>query len=410
MMRSLHRHGALRPRQVRGHNSAVLLRMLRRLQTMSRAELARKSGLSEGTISRIVAGLLEQDLVSESGVENSTGGRPSKRLQLSDTPRSIGVEIQNWETRFAVATMRGRLLDTVVVRTPPTPGQVVDLIIEYVQRLVSEHTHIQGVGVTVRGIVNSRTGVVELGNDPRWNDFVVQRPIEERTSLPVWLENDVRAATMAEYHYTNAGEHAPQCLLYVSVNEGVGVGIVLHGQIYAGPSMAAGEFGQMVIADDGSNVQHDRPGCLEKLVSNPAICDRYAALQGKSGGRSADSAVRVRRICQRALDGDREATQALREAARYLGLGVASMAFGLNPEVIVLDATLNAVWPLLIEEIQNQFPTADQWPAFERLSIRPSALGGQGSLIGAATLAFHPLFELAVGREGRPEQTATQAS
>lgn len=406
MMKSLHRHGALRPGQVRGHNSAVVLRLLRRMEAMSRAELARKSGLSEGTISRIIAGLLEQDLVSEVGVENSTGGRPSTRLQLSDTPRSIGVEIQNWETRFAVATMRGTLLDTVVVRTPPTPQQVFDLIAEQVKQYASTNTHLQGVGVTVRGIVNRQTGVVEVGSDPGWNHVAVQQPVEQGTGLPVWVENDVRAATMAEYHYTNAGEHAPQCLLYVSVNEGVGVGIVFQGQVYAGPSMAAGEFGQMVIADDGSNVRHDRPGCLEKLVSNPAICDRYAALQGKAGGKSADSAVRVRRICQRALDGDREAEKILREAARYLGIGVASMAFGLNPEVIVLNATLNSVWPLLIDEIQAQLPTAEQWPAFDRLSIRQSALGGQGSLIGAATLAFGPLFESVAGMDGRPEQAA----
>ncbi len=410
MVKSLHRHGALRPGQVRGHNSAMVLRLLRRMEAMSRAELARRSGLSEGTISRIIAGLLEQDLVSEVGVENSTGGRPSTRLQLSDTPRSIGVEIQNWETRFAVATMRGTLQDTVVVRTPPTPQQVFELIIEQVKQYVSSHTNVQGVGVTVRGIVNRRTGVVELGNDPGWKNVAVQQPVEEGTSLPVWVENDVRAATLAEYHYTNAGEHAPQCLLYVSVNEGVGVGIVFQGQVYAGPSMAAGEFGQMMIADDGSNVRHDRPGCLEKLVSNPAICDRYAALLGKAGGKSADSAVRVRRICQRALDGEHEATKVLREAARYLGIGIASMAFGLNPEVIVLNATLNAVWFLLIEEIQAQLPTAEQWPAFERLSIRQSALGGQGSLIGAATLAFGPLFESAAGMDGRLEQAAIHGS
>jgi predicted NBD/HSP70 family sugar kinase len=259
------------------------------------------------------------------------------------------------------------------------------------------------VGVTVRGIVNHRTGVVEVGNDPGWNHVALREPLEASTSLPVCVENDVRAATLAEYHYTNAGEQAPQCLLYVSVNEGVGVGIVLHGQVYAGPSMSAGEFGQMVIADDGSNTRHDRPGCLEKLVSNPAICERFLARQGKSTGKSADSAARVRRICQRSLDGDADATEVLREAARYLGIGIASMAFGLDPEVIVLNATLNAVWPVLVEEIQAQFPTPEQWPAFEKLSIRQSALGGQGSLIGAATLAFGPLFESVTRRGGRPE-------
>jgi predicted NBD/HSP70 family sugar kinase len=393
MIRTPHRQSVLRPRQVRGHNNAAVLQLLRRFDTMSRAELARKSGLSEGTVSRIVAGLLEQDFVSEVGAENSTGGRPSTRLQLSDAPRSIGVEIQNWETRFAVSTMRGTLIETAAVRTPSTPEQTLTLIADQVRRYRKTHHHVQGVGVTARGIVNSRTGVVEVGNDPGWSHVPVKAPLEERTSLPVWVENDVRAATLAEYHYTNAGEHAPQCLLYVSVTEGVGVGIVFHGDVYAGPSMAAGEFGQMVIADDGSDARHDRPGCLEKLVSNPAICERFAALQGKSAGKASDSAARVRRICQRALDGEPEATQVLRETARYLGLGIASIAFGLDPEVIVLNTTLNMVWPLLLEGIQAQLPGKKEWPAFQKLSLQQSALGEQGTLIGAATLAFGRLFE-----------------
>lgn len=392
------RLGVLRPRQVRGHNSAAVLRFLRRFETMSRAELARRSGLSEGTVSRIIAALLEQDLVSEVGAENTTGGRPSTRLQLSDTPRSIGVEIQNWETRFAVSTMRGNLVESLAVRTPATPEQTLNLIADHVLRFGRAYDNLHGVGVTARGIVNSRTGVVEVGNDPGWSHVPVKTILTERTALPVCVENDVRAATLAEYHYTNAGEHAPQCLLYVNVTEGVGVGIVFNGAVYAGPSMAAGEFGQMVIADDGSDLRHDRPGCLERLVSNQAVCDRFAQLQGKASGRTADSAARVRRICQRALDGDYDAVEVLRDTARYLALGVASIAFGLDPEVIVLNTTLNMAWPMLIEGIQAQLPRKEEWPAFQKLSIRPSALGEQGALIGAATLAFAPLFESVDGK------------
>ncbi|MCX6603495.1 MAG: ROK family transcriptional regulator [Acidobacteria bacterium] len=396
------RHGVLRPAEVRRHNSAAVLRLLRRANTMSRAELARTSGLSDGTMSRIIAELLEQDLVIEVGEENSTGGRPSTRLQLSDNLRSIGVEIQNWETRFAVATMRGALVDTVVVRTPATPEATLHLITEQVQLFQRSHQRLQGIGVTVRGIVNRQTGIVEIGNDPGWDHIALQQLLEASTGLPVWAENDVRAATIAEYHYTNAGEHAPQCLLYVSVNEGVGVGIVLYGQEYAGPSMSAGEFGQMVIADDGTNTRQDRPGCLEKLVANSAICDRYALIQGKAPGKWTDSAARVRRICQRALTGDRPAAQVVREAARYLGIGIASMVFGLDPQVIVLNATLNAAWPILLEEISAQFPDKSQWPTFGKLSLRQSAFGGQGCLIGAATLGFGPLFNSAAANDGRP--------
>jgi predicted NBD/HSP70 family sugar kinase len=391
------RRGILRPKQVRGANSAVVLQLLRRFDRISRADLARRSGLSEGTVSRIIAGLREQRLVSEVGAENSTGGRPATRLQLSDAPRSIGVEIQNWETRFAVASTRGTLVETSALRTPATPKQTVEMIAEQVKAYCQAHgrASLHGIGVTARGIVNSRTGVVELGNDPGWVNVPLQSMLEAATRLPVHVEHDVRAAAAAEYNYTNAGELAPHCLLYVRVDEGVGVGLILNGEVYTGPSMAAGEFGQMVIADDGSNSRHDRPGCLEKLVSNMAVCDRFAAAQGRSASAStSDSAAKVRRICQRAADGDEAALQVIRATARYLAIGIMNVAWGLDPEIIVLNATLNTVWPMLLESIEAQFPSAAEWPTFRRLRVQQSALGEQGTLIGAATLAFAPLFQL----------------
>src|SRR4051812_41259187 len=118
MQNTLHRSGVLRPRQVRSLNSGIVLQLLRRFERLSRAEIARHSGLTESTISRIVGVLVRQSLVTEVGAENSTGGRPATRLQLSDTPLAIGVEIQNWDVRFAVASLRGRIVETEVLRTP----------------------------------------------------------------------------------------------------------------------------------------------------------------------------------------------------------------------------------------------------------------------------------------------------
>lgn len=348
-------------------------------------------------MSRIVSDLRDQRLVSEVGAENSTGGRPATRLQLSDAPRAIGVEIQNWETRFAVASTRGTLIESTAHRTPPTPHQTVEMISEQVKAYCQAHgrSSVHGIGVTARGIVNSRTGVVELGNAPGWVNVPLRAMLESATRLPTHVEHDVRAATSAEYNYSNAGEQAPHCLLYVRVDEGVGVGLILNGELYTGPSMAAGEFGQMVIADDGSNTRHDRPGCLEKLVSNMAVCDRFAAAQGRSASSTtSDSAAKVRRICQRAADGDAAAMEVIRTTARFLAIGIMNVAWGLDPEIIVLNATLNAVWPVVLEAIDAQFPDAAEWPTFRRLRVQQSALGEQGTLIGAATLAFAPLFQL----------------
>src|SRR4051794_11442111 len=118
----------LRPPQVRGANRAAVLQLLRHNEHMSRADLARQSGLSEGTVSRIMSGLLTDALVREDGEENSTGGRPGRRLHLTPRLVAVGVDIRNWETRVAVSTMRGRIVESRRFRTPAKTGEALELI------------------------------------------------------------------------------------------------------------------------------------------------------------------------------------------------------------------------------------------------------------------------------------------
>lgn len=386
--------GVLRPKQVRGNNSAIVLQLLRRANRISRAELARLSGLSEGTVSRIIAELLSQRIVVEEGAENSTGGRPATQLHLSEEPKAIGVEIQNWETRFALSTMSGTLSERSSIRTPPTPEQTVARIVEQTKQYCAAHgrKRIQGMGVCARGIVNAHTGVVEIGNAPGWTNVPLRRMLEDALRMPVFVDNDVRAAATAEYIYTEAGKSAPHCLLYVRVGEGVGISVFLNGELYTGPSMGAGEFGQMVIADDGGDLTHDRPGCLEKLISNAAVCARYASAKGRANSATADSGARVRRICQQAMAGDAAALHVLETTGRFLGIGIANLVWGLAPEVVVVGSSLNAAWPIIRDAILRQFPNPNDWPSFRGLSLQRSALDEQGVLTGAATLAFAPLF------------------
>jgi predicted NBD/HSP70 family sugar kinase len=380
---------------MRGVNSGIVLQLLRRFERLSRAEIARHCGLSEGTVSRIVSGLVRQSLVIEVGAENSTGGRPATRLQLSDVPLAIGVEIQNWEVRYAVVTLRGKIIESESHRTPHGVRATVDSVTANVEAIAARYPAgcMYGVGVSARGIVNSRSGVVEMGNTTGWVQTPLRSMLESALTMPVYVENDVRAATAAEYYYTNAGEQAPNSFLYIRVDEGVGVGLVFDGRLYTGPSMSAGEFGQMVIADHGGSERHDRPGCLEKMVSNSAVCERYAAVSGRRSVKPADSAARVRRLSHKALEGDPDAGRVIRETARSLGLGISNVVWGLDPEAIVLNTALNAVWNILSQEIQEQLPDPHQWPACRQLKIRPSALGEDGVVIGAATLAFASLFD-----------------
>lgn len=381
---------------MRGANSAAVLQLLRRHGSMSRADLARQSGLSEGSISRITSELIRRELVREDGAENSTGGRPGTRLRLNEKHVGIGVEVRKGESRIAVATLSGKILETFSIPTPPTPDETMKGIETAIEKVRDSYgqNRIEGVGVSVRGIVNSLTGTVEFGNLPSWIAIPVKETLEQSLELPVDVDNNVRLAAIAEYNYGNLLEvRNSRCLLLAMVEEGIGIGIVLDGRLYYGPRDAAGEFGQMVISDKGDSALHDRAGCLEKLASSTALCERYCSIIGaRAFSGAGDSRARVRKICQLAMSGDDAAREALAQTCRFLGIGLANVIWGLDADAVVIDGPINDAWSLVAPLIREQFPKREDIRTFRNLVLRPSSLGGEAAIMGAATLPFQGLF------------------
>jgi len=380
---------------VRAGNRALVLQILRKHPQLSRAELARRTGLSEGAISRITAELISEKILLEHGAENSTGGRPGLRLDLDQTWfRSVGVAIHDWETRVSVGTLHGQVLETERFRTPVSATRTLDQIAAHVAKCRTRHgqERIFGVGVIIRGIVDHVNGVVELGSTAEWNSVPVKEYLEAKLGAPVEVENNVRAAALAEYSYGNSEIHNSRCMILVKVDEGIGVGIMLDGKLYRGPHRSAGEFGQMVIADSPGGGAQDRPGCLELLAANPAVVARYTSLSKDKKTRSGETESRLRTICHLAMDGDPAAVQAIREGMRYLGIGIANMIWGLNADVILIDGAITQAWPLVSTAVQEQFPAGREFPNFRDLILRPGALGQDADTVGALTLPFVRLF------------------
>ncbi|MEZ5361763.1 MAG: ROK family transcriptional regulator [Bryobacterales bacterium] len=373
----------------------IVSRLLRRHRRLSRAEIAQRSGLSEASVSRTVAELIKNGIVEEEGFERSTGGRPAIRLRLSDQRYfSIGVDIRSWEIRFSTSSPSGSVRDLPFLRTPSEPAKTLEVIARVVEEQIEAQPdrELIGVGISIGGLVDSQAGVVELGHDVGWYAYPARQELEERLGLPVFIENNVRAASFAEYHYGSPDVRDAQCLLFVGVQEGIGVSILFDGEVYAGQHMAAGEFGQMVVEYREDEARHDRPGCLEQLASDCATIARYQAVSGgkDSGG---DVGAQVRQICHLAQSGDAHAETALRETARYLGVGIYNMVWGLDPDAVIVDGLITEAWNIVGPAIRDQFPRGREFLGFRDLVLRPSALAGQASLVGAAVLPLRELFD-----------------
>lgn len=322
MERVPHSRRVLRVGQVRAANRAAVLRLLRRHRQLSRAEIARRTSLSEASVSRIIAELMDQGLLVDLGNGPGTGGRPGVRLELNEERfQAIGVDIQNWETQVALGTATGKILRTERFRTPQGPAETLDRIAATVAGITASLTEPPvGIGVSTRGLVDSRRGVAELGSNPAWVHVEVGQELARLTNLPVYLENNVRAAALAEYAHGSTDVQGAECLLFMAVGEGIGMAVVLGGKLYHGPHMAAGEIGQMVIADQSGPERHNRPGCLEALASDIATCERYNNLAGtRSRSASSNSCTQqMRQICHLAMEGDPHARAAVTTTARYL--------------------------------------------------------------------------------------------
>jgi predicted NBD/HSP70 family sugar kinase len=385
----------LRAPQLRGANRAALLSLLQQNEAMSRADISRQSGLSEGAVSRIITALMKDGLVREDGAENSTGGRPGRRLKLAPKRVVFGAEIENWETRCSVCTMLGRVVETRRFRTPASAEETLERVAEMFHLFRKElgSDRLPGAGICARGIVNSEIGTLVLGNRPEWKHVPIRKFLEARIREPVFVENNVRAAALAEYTYGAAEMLGRRCFVFVKVDEGVGMSVLFDGKLYHGPHMAAGEFGQMVVQSSNSNERHDRPGCLERLIANPVICNRYAELSGsrrQAGG--GDTAARVRRIAQWAASGDTAARQVVEETARYLAVGISNVVWGLDADAIVIDGPITEAWRIIEPLLRQQLPDdSDLWGS-RNLLVRPSAFSGEAALIGAAALPLASIF------------------
>jgi predicted NBD/HSP70 family sugar kinase len=396
MERVPHSRRVLRVGQVRAANRAAVLRLLRRHRQLSRAELARRTSLSEASVSRIIAELMDQGLLVDLGNGPGTGGRPGARLELNEERfQAIGVDIQNWETQVALGTATGRIIRSERFRTPQSPAEALDRIAVSVAGIIgSLHEPLVGIGVSTRGLVDSRHGVAELGSNPTWVHVEISDYLAGRTNMPVYVENNVRAAAVAEYVNGNTDVQGAHCLLFVLIGEGVGMAIVMDGKVHHGPNMAAGEIGQMVIADQGGPERHNRSGCLEVLASDLATCDRYNNLAGTKARSSTSSSCtqQMRQICQLAMEGDPHARAAVTATARFLGIGIANAVWALDADAVVIDGPVTEAWPLVSAAIRDQFPEGPLFLNFRNLVLRPSALGGEAAVIGAITLPFAPIF------------------
>jgi predicted NBD/HSP70 family sugar kinase len=368
-----------------------VLRLIREGQAVTRADLARRTGLARSTVAQRVDTLIAHRLVYEAGGRASTGGRPPTVLAFNENAGVVlAADLGATHSRLAVADLSGDPLVEQAYDLDIATGP--DLVLGWVQERYEEllagagrtMSEVLGIGVGITAPVAAGRGEpVAPPIMPGWDGFSIPRWFATHYDAPVLVDNDVNIMALGEHwtHWRDV-EH----LLYVKVGTGIGCGIVADRHIHRGAQGAAGDIGHIRIAGHDDIVcRCGNVGCLEAVAGGRALAQRLSEA-GLPARSSRDVVGLVR-------SGEPLAIQIVRDAGRYLGEVLAGAVNFFNPGAIVIGGDIADAHQHLLAGVREVAIRRSLPMATRDLRMVPSQLGDRAGVIGAAIMVIEHILD-----------------
>jgi len=332
------------PRQI---NRSLVLNQIRTRQPISRADLARTSGLQRSTISTIVEGLLAEGWVVESATGASTRGRKPTHLVVSANKVVVAVDIHPARTTVALADMAGNISSLRQVALPTQPKRVIAAIIEAIREVIADHPgfSFQGIGINLPGRFNRQLEKAVFAPNVAWPIAQIKFEVERALGLLVVVENVANACALSEVWF--GYNEANRDLVVINVSEGIGTGIFANGRLLRGNGEAAGEFGHVQVDPKGRQCGCGSRGCWETVASNSSALRYYEEI----ADRRAPSFDDLVGLAERK---DAQALAAIEKMCRELGRGMHMIVSALAPTEIVIVGEITRLWPLVSSVIKAE--------------------------------------------------------
>lgn len=383
---------------IRQVNLARVFHALREHPDSSQRELAAVTGLDKATVSAVVAQLEAQGLIIRTPRHgNGRVGRPEVPLRLS--PQAglfVGVRLEPATIRLLATELDGRIIERLQVAGCREVGSAISRLEQAVAELLTRcgrsMAEVRGIGVGVPGLMD-KGGNLVLAPNLGWRNEPILQLLRERFSAPVYVDNDTKAAALAEKLFGLARD--ADDFLVIAGHSGIGGALFLNGALYRGASGVAGEIGHLEVVAGGRRCGCGKRGCLEAYTSENAILSRLA-----EAGRALPDLSAVAEAA-----GDPVVRQVLDETGDYLGVAVANLINTLNPALVILGGNLAWVAQYLLPRIELAMARValDAPRASVRLVVSP--LGIEQVPMGGVALALDGFVslpgrfpELSVGR------------
>jgi predicted NBD/HSP70 family sugar kinase len=378
--------------QTKEHNRSLVLTTIFNHLSISRAEIARITRLTRTTVSDIVGALIDEGLVSEAGVGDSTGGKPSILLNLEANSRYlIALDLAQSEFRGAIVNLRGQVMTSVSAAIDDLCGdEALDKVYALVEELMKhDFTPLVGIGVGTPGLVNCQKGVVVRAVNLDWEDLPLAELLKARYHLPVVVLNDSQAAAMGEYTYGSKAKPESN-LVVVNVRHGIGAGIIIGGHLFEGDGGGAGEIGHTSVVQHGGQLcRCGNYGCLETVASAKELLRQVRKLVGQRGvslPRQPGQDITIQDICTAFERGEPTIQKLVLDTGRYMGMGLATLVGILNIRRIVISGDMTCFGEPWLEAIRQSL-SGNSLPRMARETrVEIGSLGKDSILLGASAV------------------------
>jgi predicted NBD/HSP70 family sugar kinase len=368
-----------------------VIEALREMGVASRADIARRTGLSRSTVSTLVTDLQHEGLIVDGhgppdGVV-SRGGRPPALIALGrEAGVAVGIDFGKRHLAVVVADLSHTILAEARRKMPDDYDarrgldEAGELVQEVLEDAHAAHEKVLGVGLGVPGPIHLSTGTVGSSAIlPGWVGARVADEMSQRLQLPVHVDNDANLGALAELHWGAGRDHSS--LAYIKIATGIGAGLVFHGRLFRGAGGTAGEIGHTTIDETGPICRCGSRGCLETFAAGPAIVELLRPSLGPE--------VTVEMAVERAREGDLGARRAIGDAGRHIGSALANLCNLFNPELIVVGGTLAAAADIFLEPMRDAVKRRAIPSAAEDVEIVAGVLGDRAEVLGAVALVLY---------------------
>jgi predicted NBD/HSP70 family sugar kinase len=382
-------------------NRHIALNLIREHQPISRADLARRMKMTRGVVSILVQELIAQGLIYEGATGEAARGRKPTFLHIRTSDRLVvAVDVRFTKTYLMLCDFSGRELAIEAYDTVFSIGPFVKDLAGRIRKLLKRHElgfTCEGIGLVVPGMVDQRTGRILNAPALGWRNVDIRTKLAAATGLPVHIENSGRASALAQLWLERGEASGGHNFVYISVSDGVGLGIVVNGELLRGRDHIAGEFGHTPLSLDGPRCMCGANGCWEAYTSNLATLSRYfgwdLSQHSPKGLKAFESnSFTVLDLIARARSGDAKALAAVLDTGRFLGLGIASITNVINPDCIYLAGEITTAWDLIEDTVRAAIAERVLIESATRTPLRVTSTQEYPRLRGAAALIAAPTF------------------